>query len=233
MSDTDCKSAGAGSAGMSAASARRAPRGEPAIGCDGLPSPSSLQLLALALDGRQGPTALGRAGRELAACGGLRRLIGPEAPRGVAPARWQRLRAMAELMRRAELEELTERDVLTSPAAVRRFLVLWLRDRPAECFSAVFVDSQHRVIAARELFRGTLTQTAVYPREVARQALQLNAAAVILAHNHPSGVAEPSTADRLLTDALRAALGQLDIAVLDHLIVAGNQCVSFAERGWL
>ena len=92
---------------------------------------------------------------------------------------------------------------------------------------------QHRVIAARELFRGTLTQTAVYPREVARQALQLNAAAVILAHNHPSGVAEPSTADRLLTDTLRAALGQLDIAVLDHLIVAGNQCVSFAERGWL
>ena len=112
-------------------------------------------------------------------------------------------------------------------------LVLWLRDRPAECFSVVFVDSQHRVIAARELFRGTLTQTAVYPREVARQALQLNAAAVILAHNHPSGVAEPSTADRLLTDTLRAALGQLDIAVLDHLIVAGNQCVSFAERGWL
>ncbi len=196
-------------------------------------SPSSLQLLALALDGRQGPAALGRAGRELAACGSLRRLLGPEPPPGVPTLRWQRLRAMTELMRRAALEELAERDVLSSPAAVRRFLLLWLRDRPAECFVGVFVDSQHRVIAARELFRGTLTQTAVYPREVARAALGLNAAAVILAHNHPSGVAEPSVADRLLTDALRAALGQLDIGVLDHLIVAGNQCVSFAERGWL
>jgi DNA repair protein RadC len=110
---------------------------------------------------------------------------------------------------------------------------LWLRDRPIECFAGVFVDSQHRIIAARELFRGTLAQTAVYPREVARQALRLNAAAVILAHNHPSGVAEPSTADRLLTDALRNALAVLDIPVLDHLIVAGNRCVSFAERGWL
>ena len=97
----------------------------------------------------------------------------------------------------------------------------------------MLLDARHRLIDAIDLFRGTLTQTSVYPREVARQALALNAAAVILAHNHPSGVAEPSTADRLLTDALRGALSQLDIGVLDHLIVAGNQCVSFAERGWL
>lgn len=201
-----------------------------AIGLDG---PSSQQLLAIALDGRAGPSAMARARRELQASGTLRRLLGPEAPLGVPRERWQRLRAMTELMRRAELEELAERDVLHSPDAVRRFLLLWLRDRPAECFIGVFLDNQRRVIAALELFRGTLTQTAVYPREIARQALALNAAAILLAHNHPSGAAEPSVADRLLTDALRTALGQLDIAVLDHLIVAGNRCVSLAERGWL
>lgn len=199
----------------------------------GLEAPSSQQLLAIALDGGAGPRAMGRARRELQASGTLRRLFGPEPPLGVPHERWQRLRAMTELMRRAALEELSEGDALHSPLAVRQFLLLWLRDRPAECFAGIFLDNQRRVIAALELFRGTLTQTAVYPREVARQALKLNAAAIILAHNHPSGVAEPSLADRLLTDALRASLGQLDIAVLDHLIVAGNRCVSLAERGWL
>ena len=196
-------------------------------------APDHSLLLALALDGRHTPGALARARRDLRACPSLRELLGPEPPPGVAAGRWRRLRAVTELMRRAELERLTEHDVLGSPDAVRRFLSLWLHDRPVECFVGVFVDSQHRVIAARELFRGTLSQTAVYPREVARQALRLNAAAVILAHNHPSGVAEPSTADRLLTDALRQALGALEIPVLDHLIVAGSRCVSFAERGWL
>ncbi len=227
MSGPDCKS---GAIAPPSAQAARLPL---ALHTGSAGSPSTLQLLAIALDGAQGPAALGRARRELAACGSLRRLLGPEPPPGVPLARWQRLRAVRELMRRAELEELSAGDVLTSPDAVRRFLLLWLRDRPAECFVGVFVDSQHRVIAARELFRGTLSQTAVYPREVARQALVLNAAAIIVAHNHPSGVAEPSIADRLLTDALRAALRQLDISVLDHLIVAGNQCVSFAERGWM
>ncbi len=190
-------------------------------------------LLALALDGSQGPAALRRARRDLLAGGGLRRLLAPDPPNGVPEGRWRRLRAMSALVGRAELEDLPERDVLDCPASVRRFLALWLRDRPAECFAGVFVDAQNRLIEARELFRGSLSQTAVYPREVARQALQLNAAAVILAHNHPSGVAEPSHADRLLTEALRGALGALDIGVLDHLIVAGNRCVSFAERGWL
>ncbi len=97
----------------------------------------------------------------------------------------------------------------------------------------MFLDAQNRLIAAEELFRGTLTQTAVYPREVARRALELNSAALILAHNHPSGVAEPSAADRLLTQALKATLSQLDVPVLDHLIVAGNRCFSFAEAGLL
>jgi DNA repair protein RadC len=112
-------------------------------------------------------------------------------------------------------------------------LALWLRDRPYEVFAALFLDSQNRLIAAEELFRGTLTQTAVYPREVARRALEINAAAVILAHNHPSGVAEPSAADDALTRVLKTALGQLDMPVLDHLVVAGNRCYSFAEHGRL
>ena len=198
-----------------------------------LPPLEDSQLLALALDGHQGPAALARARRDLRASASLRARLGPEPAPGVPALRWARLRAVAELMRRAELEPLTQGSALLSPDSVRRFLQLWLHDRPVECFVGVFLDSQHLVIAARELFRGTLAQTAVYPREVARQALRLNAAAIILAHNHPSGVAEPSAADRLLTDALRSALGQLDIPVLDHLIVAGNHCVSFAERGWL
>lgn len=152
---------------------------------------------------------------------------------GLSPSGWVALQAARELLRRSALEHLQDTDVLSSPALVQEFLGHWLRDRPAECFAGLFVDNRNRVIAALELFRGTLNQTAVYPREVARAALRLNAAAVIFAHNHPSGIAEPSQADRLLTDALRRALAQIDVTVLDHLIVAGNRCVSFAERGWL
>ena len=152
---------------------------------------------------------------------------------GLSPSGWVALQAARELLRRSALEHLQDTDVLSSPALVQEFLGHWLRDRPAECFAGLFVDNRNRVIAALELFRGTLNQTAVYPREVARAALRLNAAAVIFAHNHPSGIAEPSQADRLLTEALRSALAQTDVTVLDHLIVAGNRCVSFAERGWL
>lgn len=197
------------------------------------------ELLAVLLrTGAPGTDAVGLARSLLAHFGGLQPLMAAEpdafcARRGLGPARWATLQAAREVARRSTLEQLAERDALASPEAVRRFLTLWLRDRPAEAFVGLFVDSQHRVIAARELFRGTLSQTAVYPREVARQALRLNAAAVILAHNHPSGVAEPSAADRLLTQALKSALAQLDISVLDHVIVAGNRCVSFAQRGWL
>ena len=114
---------------------------------------------------------------------------------------------------------------------MRTFLAAWLRDRSVEIFAGLFLDSQNRLIAVEELFRGTLTQTSVYPREVVRRALELNCAAVIVAHNHPSGVAEPSAADRLLTETLKAALGQLDIPVLDHLIVGDGPCISMAERG--
>jgi len=123
--------------------------------------------------------------------------------------------------------------VLSAPGAVRDYLRLLLHERGHEVFVCVFLDGQHRVIACDELFRGTLTQTSVYPREVVKAALAHNAAAVIFAHNHPSGVAEPSRADELLTQALKQALALLDIRTLDHFVIAGNQLVSFAERGLL
>ena len=192
------------------------------------------ELLAVLL--RCGPA--GSNAVALARFGSLQRLLAADSGafaslRGLGPAGWASLQAAREIVRRSTLEALERRDALSSPAQVQHFLTLWLRDRPAESFVGLFVDSQHRLIVALELFRGTLSQTAVYPREVARQALRLNAAGVIFAHNHPSGIAEPSTADRLLTDTLRSALAQIDVAVLDHLIVAGNRCVSFAERGWV
>lgn len=122
---------------------------------------------------------------------------------------------------------------IASPADAKAFVSLRLGNLPHEIFAAVFVDAQHRVIEFRELFRGTLTQASVYPREVVKEALQLNAAAVILSHNHPSGVAEPSRADEYLTQTLKSALALVDVRVLDHLVVAGGQVTSFAERGLL
>ena len=123
--------------------------------------------------------------------------------------------------------------VLSAPGAVRDYLRLLLHERGHEVFVCVFLDGQHRVLACEELFRGTLMQTSVYPREVVKAALAHNAAAVIFAHNHPSGVAEPSRADELLTQALKQALALLDIRTLDHFVIAGSQLVSFAERGLL
>jgi DNA repair protein RadC len=121
--------------------------------------------------------------------------------------------------------------VLSAPGAVRDYLRLLLHDRGHEVFVCVFLDAQHRVIACDELFRGTLSQTSVYPREVVKAALAHNAAAVIFAHNHPSGVAEPSRADELLTQTLKQALALVDVRVLDHFVVAGAGSVGFAERG--
>lgn len=187
---------------------------------------------------RSGTDPIEQAYASLQQFGGIQELLAADArgfctqtPLGLSS--WACLQAARELFRRASLEQLHERDVLGSPARVRDFLGLWLRDRPSEIFAGLFLDNRNRVIAALELFRGTLNQTAVYPREVARQALRLNAAAVIFAHNHPSGIAEASEADRRLTDALKSALAQIDVSVLDHLIIASNRCISFAERGWL
>jgi DNA repair protein RadC len=153
------------------------------------------------------------------------------AQRGLGPARAAEFKAMVEFVRRSLLEEAAQRDTLASPDAVRDYLRLTLGALPYEAFLALFLDSQNRLLAARELFRGTLAQTSVYPREVVKAALAHNAAAVIFAHNHPSGVAEPSRADELLTAALKQALALVDIRTLDHFIVAGQRVVSFAERG--
>ncbi len=138
-----------------------------------------------------------------------------------------------ELVQRLLREEMKYGDALSSPHAVRDFLRLTLNGRQHEVFIAIFVDAQHRVIASEEMFRGTLTQTSVYPREIVKAALRLNAAAVLFAHNHPSGVSEPSQSDRMLTDALKQALALVDVKVLDHFILAGTSILSFAEQGLL
>lgn len=143
----------------------------------------------------------------------------------------QELAAARELMKRSLKEELQYQDALTSPGKVADYLKVILNGREHEVFVVIFLDAQNRLIAAEELFRGTLTQTSVYPREVVKRSLALNAAAVIFAHNHPSGVAEPSTADVALTHALKQALALVDVKVLDHFVVAGTGVVSMAERG--
>jgi len=131
------------------------------------------------------------------------------------------------------VEELTSRSVFDSPRAVSDFLKLHFAGQPHESFAVLYLDAQHALIAFEELFRGTLTQTSVYPREVLKRSLQHDAAAVVLSHNHPSGSAEPSRADELLTQTLKAALLMLDVRVVDHIIVAGGRSLSFAERGLL
>jgi DNA repair protein RadC len=137
------------------------------------------------------------------------------------------------MARRALAEQIQDRDAMSSPQAVRDYLRLSLGARPHEVFVAMFLDAQNRLLGCEELFRGTLTQTSVYPREVVKTALRYNAAGVIFAHNHPSGVAEPSRADELLTQTLKQALSLVEIKTLDHFIVAGSKTISFAERGLL
>ncbi len=153
---------------------------------------------------------------------------------GIGMAKAAQLKASFELARRALSQELATRDTLSSPGRVRDWLRLRLATRPQEVFMALWLDAQNRLLKAEELFVGTLTQTSVYPREVVKAALGHNAAAVILAHNHPSGVAEPSAADELLTRGLKEALALVDVRLLDHFIVAGTAPpLSFAERGLL
>jgi DNA repair protein RadC len=154
---------------------------------------------------------------------------------GIGPAKAAQLVATLELARRGLHEELRSRPALSSPGAVRDWLRLSLAQLPHEVFLVLWLDAQNRLIASEELFRGTLTQTSVYPREVVKQALLRNAAAAILAHNHPSGVTEPSAADELLTRNLKQALALVDVRVIDHFIVAAGNTppLSFAERGLL
>ncbi|HXF78092.1 MAG TPA: DNA repair protein RadC [Usitatibacter sp.] len=198
---------------------------------------SDAELVALFIGtGVRGRSALDVARELLARFGRVSRLLSAArrevaAVPGVGAARYAQIAAVMELARRALSEEMRARDSLTSPAAVRGYLRLRMQHLGHECFYCVCLDAQNRVIEASELFRGTLTQTSVYPREVVKHALAHNAASVILAHNHPSGVAEPSVQDQALTRTLSEALALVDVKVLDHFIVAPGACLSFAERG--
>jgi DNA repair protein RadC len=152
---------------------------------------------------------------------------------GLGPAKFAQMQAVLELTRRALSEELKAGVALSSPQAVRQYLQLLLGRKPYEAFTVLFVDVKNRLIATEEMFRGTLTHTSVYPREVVKAALAHNAAGIILSHNHPSGTPEPSAADHSLTQALRQALELVDVRVLDHFIVAARDVYSFAENGRL
>ncbi len=200
---------------------------------------SDAELLAIFLrTGIPGKTAVDLARELLTEYGGLRALLGAPAKRfcqspGLGPAKYVQLQAVLEMSRRHLAETLNRGDALTSPDATRRFLSARLRDYAHEVFACLFLDTRHRVIAFEELFRGTLDGASVYPREVVRRSLDHHAAAVIFAHNHPSGIAEPSRADRSLTRRLQEALTLIDIRVLDHLVIGDGDITSFAEQGWL
>jgi DNA repair protein RadC len=201
---------------------------------------SDAELLAIFLRiGVKGKSAVDLARDLIGRFGSLNRLFAAtqsefSTVHGMGPAKYAQLQAVLEMARRTLGEEIQQGTLFSSPGAVRDYLRLHLASLPYEVFFAIWVDAQNRLIAAEELFRGTLTQTSVYPREVVKTALLRNAAAVVLAHNHPSGLAEPSRADELLTRELKQALALIDVRVLDHFIVAGqSQPLSFAERGLL
>ena len=197
------------------------------------------ELLALLLrTGLAGTGVLQLAQQLLAEFGGIGGLLRAPADalrrvKGLGPAKRAELQAVLEIARRALVAELARQPVFDAPDAVRQYLRLQLAHLAHEVFAVLFLDHQHRLLAMEELFRGTLSQTSVYPREVVKRALALNAGAVILAHNHPSGLAEPSRADEYLTQSLKSALALVDVRVLDHLVVGHHDVVSFAERGLL
>ena len=199
---------------------------------------SDAELVAILLrTGMRGKTAVELARELLAEYDGVTKLLNAGAAlgrvKGLGPAKTAQFAAAMELARRSAEEKICDARALTSPAAVRDYLRLALSGRAHEVFACIWLDAQHKVIKFDEPFSGTLTQTSVYPREIVKQALAANAAAVIFAHNHPSGVAQPSQADELLTANLRQALALVEVKVLDHFIIAGNQALSFAERGLL
>ncbi len=200
---------------------------------------SDAELLAIFLRcGQRGHSAVDRGREVLQHFGDLRHLLSAGyrdfiAQPGLGTAAYCQLHAALELGQR-HLHAIVQRQgVLHDPGSTRAYLTHWLRERPHEVFACLFLDSQHRIIASRELFHGTIDSASVHPREIVRQALQHNAAAVILAHNHPSGVAEPSMADRHITQLVQKALALIDVRVLDHIVVGGGNAVSLAERGWM
>jgi DNA repair protein RadC len=200
---------------------------------------SDAELLAILLGrGAPGVSAVDLARMLLARFGGIRGVLNApgrslQALHGIGPGKSAILLATRECCCRYLQEKLLSGKPIGSPADSTKFLLARLRDRPHEVFCCLFLDNRHRVIAFDELFRGTIDNTTVYPREVVKQALLRNAAAVILAHNHPSGVAEPSEADRLITRRIRDALDLVDIRLLDHFVIGDGTSVSLANRGLL
>lgn len=200
---------------------------------------SDAELLAIFLrTGTQGMNVLALADLLLRDFGSLRALFCASKEqfcrhKGLGEAKFVQLQAVLEMTQRYLGETLKRGEALTSPQQTKLYLSSILRDRQREAFYILFLDNQHRVIRDEILFEGTIDAASVYPREVVKRALHHNAAAVILAHNHPSGVAEPSQADRRITDRLRDALSLVEIRVLDHFVVGDGEVVSFAERGWI
>ena len=200
---------------------------------------SDAELLALLLrTGLPGKNALQMGQELLDRFGGVGGLLHTTAEalksiKGLGPAKRAEIVAVLELARRALAEELMEKTLFSTPQVVRDYLQLQLGSRPHEIFAVLFLNSQNRLIALEEMFRGTLTTTSVYPREVVIRALALNAASVVLAHNHPIGAAQPSQADEALTRTLKAALALVDVRVLDHFVVTASRAISMAELGLL
>ncbi len=201
---------------------------------------SNAELLAVLLrTGFRGCSVLQMAERLLDHFGGLAGLFAAQSDqwrhvKGLGgQAKRAELAAVLELSRRVTGERLQAREAMTQPHVVQEYVQLHLGQKPHEVFAVMFLDAQHRLIRFSEMFRGTLAQTSVYPREVVQLALQIGASAVVLAHNHPSGEVQPSRADHLLTQALRDALALIDVRVLDHVIVGPGQALSMAQKGWL
>ncbi len=200
---------------------------------------SDMELLSVFLrTGIPGKNALQLSQELIARFGSLHAIV--HAPRqdfckikGLGLAKWANLAAAAEITRRSLSSQLQERSTLNSPEMVGDYLKLWFSNRSYESFVALFLDVHHRLIEAREMFQGTVNQTAVYPREVAKVALQLNASAIIVSHNHPSGILAASPADEVLTRSMVESLKLVDVRLLDHIIVAGNKTLSFASQGLL
>ncbi|NOZ51925.1 MAG: JAB domain-containing protein [Gammaproteobacteria bacterium] len=200
---------------------------------------SDAELLAIFLrTGVKGKTAVDVARELLTQFGSLRGLLEANqrqfcAGLGLGKAKFTQLQATVEMSRRYLAETLQRGDTLRNPNDTRQYLLAKMRDLPHEVFACLFLDNRNRVMSFDEMFQGTINGASVYPREVVKRALHHNAAAMILAHNHPSGIAEPSKADRSLTQQLKQALALVDVRVLDHIVVGDGHTVSFAERGWL
>lgn len=205
----------------------------------GSASLSDAELLAIFLrTGCAGLSAVDLARNAITTFGSLRALLEASETefckaKGLGQAKYVQLQAVLEMSRRYLGESLSKNTCLDSSNAVKSYLISHLRHRPSEVFAALFLDTQNHLIEYRELFQGTIDGASVYPREIVKLALELNSAAVIFAHNHPSGIAEPSSADKHITSKLADALGLVDIRTLDHIVVGEGDCVSFAERGWI